>query len=331
MSAAPSKDPAAHGDAPAAGRVPEFFIVGQPKAGTTALHDMLSRHPQVFMPARKEPWLFAEELLERTPPRPGGTPRTLQEYRSLFEQARPDQRVGEASPMYLWSRTAAARIAEVQPQARIVVILREPASFLRSLHKQFVEIYVETENDFPKALALEDERRQGRSMPRHTYWPQALMYSEHVRYVEQLRRYHDLFTRERVLTLLYDEFRADNEGTVRSVLRFVDVDDSHPVEVLESNLTVHVRSQRLNELVHAFSVGRGPLSRVAKSAIKALTPRELRRSALRFTKSRFVYGEPPPVDEAFMHQLRLRFRPEVEALGEYLDRDLMAIWGYDQL
>ena len=108
--------------------------------------------------------------------------------------------------------------------------MREPASFLRSLHLQFVQSYVETEGDLRKALSLEDERRRGRRIPRHTYWPQALLYSEHVRYVEQLRRYHAEFPPENVLVLIYDDFRADNEGTVRAVLRFLEVDDTVQIE-----------------------------------------------------------------------------------------------------
>jgi len=126
---------------------------------------------------------FAPELHVRTPPRPEGTPRTLAEYVSLFAAAEPGQIAGEATALYLWSQTAAARIAEVRPDARIIAILREPASFLRSLHLQFVQTYVETEGDLRKALALEQERRGGRAIPRHSYWPQALLYSEHVRYV----------------------------------------------------------------------------------------------------------------------------------------------------
>ncbi|HLH15502.1 MAG TPA: sulfotransferase, partial [Solirubrobacteraceae bacterium] len=176
-------------------RAPDFFIVGQPKSGTTALYEMLRRHPQIHMPDSKEPWYLASELLERTPPRPEGTPATLAEYLSWFAGARPDQRVGEASALYLWSRSAAGRIAELQPRARIVAILREPASLLRSLHMQFLRSYVETESDFETAMALEPARREGRHIPRHTYWPKALMYSEHVRYVEQLRRYHSLLGR----------------------------------------------------------------------------------------------------------------------------------------
>ncbi len=88
-------------------RLPDFFVVGQPKSGTTALYQMLRRHPQVFMPENKEPWFFASELHERTPPRPAGTPSTLSEYAALFASAQREQRVGEATVLYLWSRTAA--------------------------------------------------------------------------------------------------------------------------------------------------------------------------------------------------------------------------------
>jgi hypothetical protein len=315
----------------AGGRLPDFFVVGQPKAGTTALYEMLRAHPQIFMPDSKELWFFADELLERTPPRPSGTPRTLAEYCALFAGAAPDQCAGEASALYLWSHTAARRIAEAQPHARIVAILREPASLLRSLHLQFVETYVESEGDFRRAISLEPDRLAGRGVSRHTYWPKALTYSEHVRYVEQLRRYEDLFTREQMLVLIYDDFRADNEAVVRSVVRFLGLDDRFDIEPREANPTVQVRSQRLNEIVHALSVGRGPASRAAKHVIKSATPARLRRRALRATKDRVVYVDPQPVDEAFVAELRERYREEVVALSEYLDRDLLGLWGYDRV
>ena len=316
-------------DDPPNTRLPDFFIVGQPKAGTTALYEMLRRHPQIFMPAGKEPWFFARELHERTPPRPEGTPTTLEQYLALFAAARSGQRVGEASALYLWSRTAARGITEVAPDARIVAILREPASLLRSLHLQFVETYVETEADLRTALSLEAARREGRQVPRHTYWPQALRYSEHVRYVEQLRRYHDLFGRERVLVLIYDDFRAENEATVRRVLRFLEVDDGVAIEPVEANPTVHARSQRLHELLHAVSVGHGPFSRAVKGTVKALTPTGLRRRARDAVQRRIVFAEPPSPDAELMAELRLRFKGEVVALSEYLGRDLVALWGYE--
>jgi hypothetical protein len=312
-------------------RAPDFFIVGNAKSGTTALYEMLSRHPQIFLPASKEPWFFASELRERTPPRPEGTPATLAEYLALFEAAAPGQLIGEASALYLWSHTAAEAIAAVAPQARIIALLREPADFLRSLHLQFVQTYVETENDFRRAIELEPERRAGRRIPRYTYWPKALLYSDHVRYVEQLRRYHDRFGRAQVLVLIYEEFRADNEATVRAVLRFIGADAQVPVAVRDANPTVHVRSQQLHELVHAVSVGRGPVSRAAKRAIKAVTPTRLRRDLVQLLKRRVVYGSPPPPDEEFMLELRRRYSGEVAALSEYLNRDLIKLWGYDRI
>ena len=99
------------------------------------------------MPASKEPWFFADELHERTPPRPEGIAATLEEYAALFAAATPQQRVGEISPLYLWSQTAAERIHQARPDALIVAILREPVALLRSLHLEFVQRYVEVEGD----------------------------------------------------------------------------------------------------------------------------------------------------------------------------------------
>ena len=313
------------------GRLPDFFLVGHAKSGTTALYESLRKHPQIFMPDSKEPWYFAEELLERTPPRPGGTPQTLAEYSSWFAGAGSEQRAGEASALYLWSRTAPGRIAAACPHARIVAIFREPAAFLRSLHMQFLQTYVETESDLRAALALEPARRRGEQIPRHTYWPKALLYSDHVRYVEQLERYREHFAEEQMLSLVYDDFRADNEATVRRVLAFLEVDDSVQIAVGEANPSVRVRSQRLNEVVHGVSVGHGPLSRAAKAGVKALTPQRLRRRALHGAQQRLVYAPPAPADEQLMRELRLRYRHEVQALGEYMGRDLVTLWGYGDL
>jgi len=313
-------------------RLPDFFIVGHPKSGTTALYEMLGRHPQIFMCEEKEPWFFSSELYSRAPPRtPIGIPETLEDYLALFAAARPDQRAGEASTTYLWSAKAASAIAAVQPDARIIAILREPASFLRSLHLQFIEAYIETEPDFRKAMLLEQSRREGRNLKRHTYWPQMLLYSEHVRYVEQLQRYREVFPPEQLLVLIYDDFRHDNEATVRRVLRFLEVSDTSSIELLEANPTVLPRSQRVHELVHAISVGHGPTSRALKASLKALTPERLRRSVLSAFLKRFVYRPPAEPDEAFTVELRRRFKPEVVALSEYLDRDLVRLWGYDDL
>ena len=313
-------------------RMPEFFVVGHHKCGTSALYEMLRRHPQIFMPEVKETWYFSPEL--RSPEkrrRPAERPETMEQYLALFERAQPGQRRGENSPAYLLSAQAAQRIREAQPDARIIAILREPAAFLRSFHMQCLRNHVETEKDFATAIALESDRRDGRRIPRHSPRPHELLYSEHVRYVAQLERYRRAFGRERVLVLIYEEFRADNEATVREVLRFLDVDDAQPIAQVEANPSYSVRSPQLNELMRSAYMGRGPVMRPLKRAITATTSRSLRHRLLGVTRRRVVYGEPPQPDERVMRELRRRFKGEVEAVSEYLERDLVGLWGYDEI
>jgi hypothetical protein len=305
-----------------AGRVPDFFIVGHNKSGTTALYEMLRRHPQIYMSAVKEPMFFDRELhptLERSKSHPD----TLAGYLALFEGAQEGQRAGEASPGYLRSQAAAARIAELEPDARIIAIFREPASFLRSMHLELLKDHVEKETDLRRAIEREERTREQKP----TLWYSA----DRVQYVEQLRRYHAVFPREHVLVLIYDDFRADNEGTVSRVLQFLGVEDALPAGVADANRTVRVRSPRLYDAVRSVYLGRGPVAGAAKSGIKALTPRRLRHEGLATVRRRVLYGKPRPADDELMLELRRRFKGEVVALSEYLDRDLVSLWGYDEI
>ncbi len=313
----------------AGGRVPDFFIVGNPKCGTTALYEMLRRHPQVYMPECKEPHYLAHDpSTERATPAGHGRqgderlPRTFEQYLGLFVPAGAEQLAGEASASYLRSPFAAERIAGLNPSARVVAILREPASFLRSLHLQHLQDHVERERDLRRAIANERLIRDGRTIRR---------YSDRVRYAEQLRRYEAALGRERMLVLVYDDFRADNAGTVRRVLHFLGIDDTVALEPVEANPTVRMRSVRMARSLHALRTGRGPLLGPLGAAVKALTPQTVRSRALRLARKWVLYGDPGAPDERLMAELRERFAPEVVALSKYLDRDLLSLWGYDRL
>ncbi len=333
-----SSEAAPHAPSTHEQRVPDFFIVGHAKCGTTALYEMLRQHPQIYMPPVKEPYFFA---VENALPRKGSGRRwtaldqtgtrteTFGEYLSLFDAAGPDQRVGEASTHYLWSHTAAARIARARADARIIAILREPTSFLRSLHLQLVQNGHETQRSFRKAITLEGERREGRHIPRRSVWPSSLFYSERVHYVEQLKRFREVFPPEQVLVLIYEDFKRDNETTVRTVLRFLGVSEDVALEATQANRTVAVRSIKLQTLVRNVRQGRGRVPRALKRALIALTSQRLRNEVLHPLRARAMYGSPRAPDQRFMLELRRRFKPEVVALSEYLDRDLVTLWGYD--
>jgi hypothetical protein len=313
-------------------RAPDFFIVGQYKSGTTALYEMLRAHPQVFMPDLKEIWFHSPELRTRAIGRASNRrPETLEQYLSLFAAATPQQRIGEATPSYLISHEAARSIAELRPDARIVAILRDPATFLQSFHLQAVQNRIETEKDLRKALALEPARREGKSIPPYAARPLELLYSDHVRYVEQLRRYDAVFGREQMLVLIYEDFRRDNEATMRTLLRFIGVDESQPIPSVEANPTVRVRSPRLHRMLWSVYLGRGRAGSAVQRAVKPLVPKRLRGKALKATQTHLIYGRPRSADAELMLELRRRFKGEVQALGDYLDRDLITLWGYDKL
>lgn len=294
------------------GRMPDFLLVGHPKCGTWALYDMLRQHPQVFMSPVKEPAYFGLPARAHHA-QSGRRRRTVEDYVALFEGARPEQVCGEATTFYLRSPTAAREIADAIPRARIVAILREPATFVRSLHLQRVRVGLEPIVDLRAALASEAGERR---------------YFEYVCYVDQLARYHAILPPEQVEVLAYDDYRRDNLATVRRLFAFLGVDPDAPVEVVERNGATGVRSRMAADLLHRLEIGSGPVSGVLKRGVSAATTSDFRRRALRQVKERALYTPAPPVDEALMEELRERFAPEVRRVSDYLGRDFCALWGY---
>jgi hypothetical protein len=154
-----------------------------------------------------------------------------------------------------------------------------------------------------------------------------------VRYAEQLAGYRAVFAPEQMLVLIYDDFRRDNVSVAREILRFLDVDDQLPLRAVETNPNNAIRSQALRRLTDAARGARlnpaeaGPLGR----AVNAITPGWARSSAMKERWRRLVYKAPAPPDEAFTLELRRRFKPEVVALSDHLDRDLVREWGYEEI
>ena len=107
--------------------------------------------------------------------------------------------------------------------------------------------------------------------------------------------------------------------------------DDTTFQATEGNPGVRVRSMRLDDMVRGLYGGPGPVARRVGATVKALTPTQLRRDVARVIRHRVVYGQPPAADEELLSELRRRTVPEVHTLSEYLDRDLVTLWGYDEL
>ena len=233
----------------------DFFIIGQAKSGTTALADFLDQHPEICISNPKEPGYFATDILQESDHFHGKPTyfktRTITQYEQTFRHAEPGQFLGDASTSYIYSTTAAGNILLHNPEAKLIVLLRNPADFLHSLHTQYVNETTEHERDFGKALNLESQRKMGEALSKRVKAPSLHYYSERIKYATQLKRYLDLFRREQILVIPHDEFVLDNAGVYSTVLEFLGLKDSNfKVNFSALNTSGKPRNALVNYLIH---------------------------------------------------------------------------------
>ena len=202
---------------------PDFLIMGAPKAGTTALHAALTRHPDVFMSSPKEPKYW---MCDDAPPphfRGPGDQHSQQEwvwrkadYERLFEPAPATSVRGESTPFYLWHRAAQRRISEQLPDARLIAVVRDPIDRAYSNWMHLWSDGLEPVADFEKAFALEHERIAKGWAP---FW----RYAQLGRYGEQLAHLFSYVDRERVLVLRYRTIVDDPQGAVDRTCQFLGI------------------------------------------------------------------------------------------------------------
>lgn len=290
-------------------RKPNFFIVGAPKCGTTAMQDYLSQHPDIFMPKIKEIHYFGSDLrLEG--------PATLEDYLSLFKEATEEKRVGETSVWYLYSKLAAQEIKRFNPQAQIIVMLRDPVDKIHSNHSYALYRGNEKIADLGAALDDEEDRRNNPHLSRGP------LYRDSLGYTEQVKRYVDIFGWDSLHVIIYDDLKNDVSGTYRGVLEFLGVRLDFEPEFRIINSNKRPRSRALQNFIL-----RPPQS--IKALGKSALPLPLRHRIIGKLNSLNARRESrPPMDPELRKRLREEFVPEVERLSEFLGRDL-SHWSRD--
>jgi hypothetical protein len=208
---------------------PDFLIMGAPKAGTSALHAALARHPQIHLtspaaPHLKEPKYY---LCDDVPPPtfrgPGDAHSNREwvwrrsEYEALFAAAPPASVRGESTPFYLWSSTARRRIAEELPEARLVVVLRDPIDRAYSNWMHLWSDGLEPDPSFLSAFAREEARVSAGWAPFWRYRGLGL-------YGRQLADLYSRVDREQVLLLRYRDLIDEPATTLDRVSAFLGVD-----------------------------------------------------------------------------------------------------------
>ena len=220
---------------------PNLFVVGVAKAGTTTLHSILDQHPSIKMSTIKEPHFFTRNIQFQEDQRELERLRDKDEYLALFTSE--DAGIlcrGESSPSYFWEEGVADRIQEVSPEAKIIVLLRDPVMRAFSHYKMDYQAERERNWSFLRALQ-EDQRRTVKG------WGKSRLYLELGYYAEPIKRFRRLFGQNNVLILLYEEFFATPNDQVARIWEFLDL----PLLDIESTPTLNkgTSGNALNKLL----------------------------------------------------------------------------------
>jgi hypothetical protein len=282
-------------------RMPNFFIVGAPRCGTTSMWSYLKGHPEIFMSTEKELYFFDADLRADAAMTP-----SLKEYLRHFSAVRDEKKIGEATPSYLRSPGAPKAIKDFSPTAQIIIMLRNPVDVLHSVHSGAV-YGLEPITDLEAAWAA-DATRRGKDR---------IGYRDLTDFPSQVQRYLDSFGRENVHTIIYDDLKRDPAAVYQDTLGFLSVRLGFTPQFLILSTNERVRNIRLQR-----TLSRPPR---ALRQLGALMPSRLRSRIRRALFScNLKVGPRPPMDLELRRRLQKDFEPKVEQLSKLLGRDLSA-------
>lgn len=244
---------------------PNLFIVGAPKCGTTAWVEYLRSHPDIFFPAIKEPHFFSPDM-----PKPEGFNNFPNEerYLALFASAGDAKIVGEGSVRYLQSREAAAKIRRFNPDAKIIIFVRDQQDYLPSLHNQLVFNKDECITDFETAWRLSGKRDATNISPQCRS-PKFLDYVDAGTFSPQVERFFELFPKDQIRVFHFRDWSRDPRAAYLHILGFLGVLDDGRTEFPRVN---PARRRRTNFL---WKLQKNPpkLARAAVTLTKRVTGR----------------------------------------------------------
>jgi len=300
--------------------LPDFFIIGAPRCGTTAICRYLARNPQICFSRPKEPHYFSR--LDHDP----SADELKRDYLDRnFSHFQPIHRaVGEGSVSYLYLPDVIKRINHLNPQARFVVLVRNPLSMLPSYHLRMRFLLQEDEPDFEKAWNLESSRDRGENVPKRCLNTLLLKYSQVARFGVQIERLFDVAGRERSHVIVFDDFKSDSLGTYRNLLEFLNVDYDGQTEFERRFGSQMYRYGWLQKLLFKPVTKGGKVVDTLQRSTRKYNPDGTKRMSLikRLTRLNKVPMKPAPLSPQAADLVREMLRPDVEHLSRLLNRDL---------
>ena len=283
--------------------------MGAPKCGTTAMNDYLQQHPDIFM-APKELHYFGADLETKIK-------LSEQEYLKYFQNTGDKKIVGEASVWYLFSKTAAEEIKKFSPDARILIMLRNPLDVIYSMHSQNLYDGNEDIKDFEKAIELDNDRKKGINLAEAVDFYKMPTYKDSVRFSEQVKRYFNVFGKSNVHTIIYDDFAVDPATSVKETLAFLGLNNDFLINYEIINPNKQIKSFRLHRVI------KKPPEKLKKLARILLPAKKLRHHIMKaFTNWNVSAGKRSEMSQPLRQKLQAELKDDILLLSRLIGKDL---------
>jgi len=292
-----------------ASAIPNFFIIGAPKCGTTSLAAWLSEHPGIYMSPIKEPFYFSTDINHRSV-------RDWQAYLGLFSKVQSEIAIGEGSTSYLFSRVAVPAIEERFPSARYIVMLRNPVEMAYALHGQQVRVFNENVEDFRQAWHLASKRRAGQQVPPGCQDAILLDYPSWCKLGEQLERLYSWISPERVLVQVLDDIKRDPRREYLRALEFLGVPDNGRQQFPIHNPAQEWKWRWAGSIVRRMAKATGYAKHIAR-----ILPKRSFGVMRVFQRAAAQQRPRSPLPPDLRAELEGFFQKDVRKLEELLDRD----------
>lgn len=304
-------------------KMPNFIIIGAPRAGTTALHYYLTQHPQVYMSSQKEPNFFAFEngkvdfrcpdsqeleknLVAHSTP-------TLEAYHHLFRGVTTEIAIGEASPLYLASPGTPQRIKQQIPDVKLIAILRDP---VERAYSHFTQSARGSKDGNPAEFmqVLHQEEQNGT-------WGEARFFVHQGLYYTYLKRYLEVFDHSQVKTYLFEDFESYPEKVMQDLFTFIGVDSTFIPDIsVKYNTSGIAKNKSLD-----FLLSRGnPIKPILKKVLPGSVVSKLASLQTQVQNQNLIKA-PTLTPKDRRELIEKYFKADILRLQDLIQRDL-SIW-----
>jgi hypothetical protein len=278
--------------------IPNLFIVGSAKAGTTSLSRYLGQHPDVFMPpCHREPAFFAEHTGHDL----------IEDYLKEFTLAKSEPIIGEKSGAYLFDAHAAKKIQEFNPNSKIIIVLRNPVDMAYSLYLHNRREGFEVIPSFEEALEREVSRAIDPEFIHTSFGYYAnFLYRQRATYAPQIKRYYNVFPAKQILLLKFHDLKNNCLATCQTIFRFLGIADDFVPDLSAENIGGCMRLPLLNSLYVR--------NQTTRNIIMSTVPQKLRKFIYRLNRKVALPPKLPMKTERYLTNLFASDVAEIKAV-----------------